>query len=267
MIEDYLSEKQKKRKQKKRYFTAGVVLLSAYFFLVGTSLIVLRSPLFRARNIVVEGNNVVSKDAVVALLQSAALREHGFWNSMLGISNMLAWPSAMNERDVIFIPELAAISIDKSYFSHTVTAKVTERKPIAIWCFMTGSKQCYWFDDSGVIFERSFDTQGSSLFSIHDYSQKRSGLGGKILAEQFVKNFLSVASVIKQSGVDVEEVALKDIELEEIVVKTYDGPTLYFSLRFPAANDLPVLQSLMADRGFGKLNYIDFRVENRAYYK
>ena len=39
------------------------------------------------------------------------------------------------------------------------------------------------------------------------------------------------------------------------------------SLRFPADDDLAVLQSLMSKPSFNNLQYVDFRVENRAFYK
>ena len=72
---------------------------------------------------------------------------------------------------------------------------------------------------------------------------------------------------IKASGLTVEEIALHDIGLEEVDVSTYNGPVIYFSLRFNAMEDLPVLQQLLAKPNFNSLQYIDFRTENRAYYK
>jgi hypothetical protein len=189
---------------------------------------------------------------------------------------MLVWPDKLSLSDMAFLPDTAAISISKSYFTHTITATVTERAPSGIWCFMpklnaagnpTTNESCYFFDGNGVLFERGFDTQGSSLYAIHDYSQKDPGLGGTIMTSEFTPNLLSIIDVIQKSGVDVQEIALNDIALQEIDVTTYNGPALYFSLRFPADEDLPVLASIMQKSGFAKLKYVDFRVENRAYYK
>jgi len=105
------------------------------------------------------------------------------------------------------------------------------------------------------------------MVAIHDYSQSGLGLGKKVLPDPFMENLVSIVRAVVGSGVGVKEIALNDLALQEIVVTTYDGPALYFSLRFPADNDVPVLQGLMAKPGFGKLQYVDFRVENRAYYK
>jgi len=87
----------------------------------------------------------------------------------------------------------------------------------------------------------------------------------------------SVFDVLKASGIAPKEIRLNDLTLQEIEVDTYaglpteasakTGPKLYFSLRFPSSNYLPVIQKFLSKPDFGKLQYLDFRVENRAYYK
>lgn len=190
---------------------------------------------------------------------------------------MLSWPDGQIAASGLrYLPQLAAVSISKNYFGHSINISVTEREPFAIWCEMpqmdaagnpAANETCFWFDASGVIFEKAFDTEGSALLAVHDYSQAGLGLAQKILPDAFIANFMSIADVLKQSGLAVKEVALKDISLQEIDVSTYGGPDVYFSLRFGAADDLPVLQNLMAKPNFKNLQYVDFRVENRAYYK
>jgi len=181
---------------------------------------------------------------------------------------MLIWPGSLGPDDLRMLPPLAALTLSKDYFSHTITVTATERKPFGIWCVRPDTdEQCYWFDADGTAFGRTFDTQGSLMVAVHDYSQGNVGLNEKVLPDPFVANFISIINAIKESGIDAKEIALKDIDLQEIDITTYDGPSLYFSLRFPADNDLPVLQSLMAKPDFAKLQYVDFRVENRAYYQ
>ncbi len=281
----YLSDKQKKRKRRRRYAYAILACAFVFFLALGTAWVAFRSPWLRIKNITITGNNAVSSDSVTTLLQSSVLRDHNFLKSLLGINNMLIWPSTLATSDLVFIPQLASVALAKDYFSRTVTIEVAERAPFGIWCFVSGisgslapaavasgtaalgNENCYWFDSQGVLFARTFDTQGSLMFAIHDYSQSGRGLNNKVLPDEFVPNFVSIMNVIRASGVQVDDVALKDIGLQEIDVATYDGPTLHFSLRFPADEDLAVLQSLMAKPGFDNLAYIDFTVENRAYYK
>lgn len=302
-LDTYLSEKQKRRKKRRRYVRLVFALVVVGAVLVGGAWLVFRSPLFRITNIAVAGNNAVSSDSVTTLLQSSVLRDHSFWKSLLGINNILIWPRTLTTSDLAFIPQLASLTITKDYLARTVVANVAERTPFGIWCFVvsgaggdsaggggTGNaaatspaattagaatssgatmanEDCYWFDSQGVLFGKTFDTQGSLMFSVHDYSQDDRGLGGTILSPEFVPNLISIVNVLRASGVQVNEIALNNISLEEIDVATYNGPALYFSLRFPADEDLAVLQNLMAKPSFSKLQYVDFTVANRAYYK
>jgi len=275
-ISSYLSEKQKKRRKRRAYFSIAITVVVVCLVFSGVLWIFTHVPLFKIRNIVVTGDDQVASSDVIAVLQSDALRNHGLVRSLMGIDNMLVWPDSFSSSDLALLPEVSNAVIDKDYFTRTITVNITERAPAGIWCFMpklnaagnpAGDESCYWFDAGGVLFKRGFDTEGSSLFAIHDYSQADPGLGGKILPDEFVANMLSVVSTVRQSGISISEIALRDISLEEIDVTTYNGPDIYFSLRFPSDEDLPVMEDLMLRNNFAKLQYVDFRVENRAYYK
>ena len=238
--------------------------------------IVAESPVFRIDHVVVTGNLAVMSDDVTTLLQASMARHPTIWSSLLGTHNMLIWPEALASSDVALVPQLAGVTLQKNYADHMIVASVTERKPVAIWCEMpamdangnpSGDESCFWFDDTGMLFQKAFDTEGSELFAVHDYSQKGLGLGGNILPDIFVPNMLSILGTVKASGVTAKEIALNDLSLQEVDVLTYDGPALYFSLRFSAEEDLQALQQLMAKPGFDSLQYVDLRTENRMYYK
>jgi hypothetical protein len=276
MLEDQLSEKHRKRKARKRKILIVAIVVLIAIIAIGIFWFIFKSPFWQIRAVAIHGNSMVAagdiKDMITANI-----------HSILGTNDILAWPSgALPASETALIPELAAVSVSKSYFGHSVDVSVTERQPFAIWCEMpqfaagesaaNGSnpmtnENCFWFDASGTIFEKAYDTEGSELFAVHDYSQTGLGLGQSILPDVFVANLISILDVIKASGLTIKEVALNDLSLQEIDVSTYDGPDVYFSLRFSADNDLPVLQSLMAKPDFKTLQYVDFRVENRAYYK
>lgn len=238
--------------------------------------IVAESPIFRIDHFVVAGNQAVASGEIMSLLQTSASRHRTIWSSILGMNNMLTWPTVLATSDVALVPQLATAALEKNYTNHIVTVSVAERKPLAIWCEMpplnadgnpSGDEFCFWFDNTGTLFQKAFDTEGSKLFAVHDYTQKGLGIGEKILPDVFVPKLLSALDAITESGLTVKEIALNDLSLEEINVSTYNGPTLYFSLQFSAAEDLPVLQQLLQKQDFNSLQYVDFRTENRAYYK
>ena len=87
------------------------------------------------------------------------------------------------------------------------------------------------------------------------------------MPDRFIPNLLSIISVLTQADFSIREIRLSDIGLQEIEARTYDGPTLYFSLRFSADNALAAMQDVFASMDVRDFDYIDFRVENRVFYE
>jgi hypothetical protein len=195
---------------------------------------------------------------------------------------MLLWPANIPQGELQLIPQLATANISKDFFSHAITITVTERAPFGIWCFsappgvvstssttaiMDANTPCYWFDNTGTIFERAGETQGDLVYMVYDRAQQPRGLNQKVLSDEFLQNFISIMNVLKESGLGVQAIELNDLSLEEVDVQTANGPTIYFSLQFPVDEYLPVIQKLMLQSNFGKLQYVDCRTENRLFYK
>jgi hypothetical protein len=268
----YISEHRKKREKVRRYVFGTLAVFALYFIFLGGAWLVVRSPLFQLQHITVTGNNVIASQDVITLLESDPSGHHGFFGSVLGWNNMLSWPGSISKNQLDAIPQLASATVSKDYFSRTITVNVTERSPFGIWCFLpkgddTDSGLCYWFDNTGVIFEKATNTEGNLIVVVHDHSQNTRGLNQKVLSDAFAANFISIVNVLHKSNVGIQEIDLNDLSLEEVDVMTTGGPELYFSLRFPADDDLGVLQSLITQGGFNKLQYVDCRTEDRVYYK
>lgn len=278
----------------RRYILVTLAIFALYFIFLAGAWFIARSPVFRVQHVVVEGNSVIATGDVVTLLQTNLSGHWDFFDDLLGWNNMLAWPSGLSSKQVNMIPQLASVTIHKDYFSRTITASVVERKPFGIWCFLqkgddpvvgstpmpagatttttaaaisTDDESCYWFDNDGVLFEKATNTEGNLIVVVHDYSQKSRGLVQKVLPDAFVANFISAIDVLHASAIGIQEIDINDLSLEEADVVTTIGPKIYFSLRFPADDYLRVLQSLVAQGGFSKLQYIDCRTEDRVYYR
>ena len=240
---------------------------------IGFLWIVAVSPLLRVDRIVVQGNETVPSDSITSLVEGAALAENHrtlLIKPILGLDNMITWPSRIPSSTLAWIPQLADLSVGKDYFFHTITITVDERDPFAIWCFMPkngGDEACYWFDETGTLFSRAFDTQGNAILVVHDYSQSPESLNKKILPDEFVANLVSILRVVHEAHLNVQAISLNDLSLEEISVQTVNGPTIYFSLRFPADDYVQPIQNLMAQSNWKSIGYVDCRTENRIYYK
>jgi len=279
----YISDVQKKRRRRRFYFVLIFVLVVVYAVFLLTSWTILKSPFFHIEKITVSGNETVSNDEIFSLLWSRIFEGAKPIKALLGFYNILIWPKNLSRNDLVFLPTIKNLEIEKNYKDRSLIVKITERKQRGIWCFEAQnyaehietsaedspreSASCWWFDDEGVIFKRSLVAEGSLIMAVKDYSQKGKGLNSLVLPQEFMSNLLSIFKVLKASDLSIKEIKLNDIALQEVEVETYDGPKLLFSLRFSASNALPVIQDFYAKAGFRKLQYLDFRVENRAYYK
>ncbi len=298
-ITPYISDRKKKRKRIRAYiYTAlGLLVLYGIFFIAQWFLF--RSPVFRVDSVVVQGNSAVSSSSIVTLAEASALPAQSFFRGALTFNNMLLWPSTIPQKELALIPQLASIKISKDFFSHTITITATERQPFGIWCFsappgavISGTTSaagtntnvstsssitntattnpnapCYWFDNTGTIFEKAGESQGDLIFVTYDRTQSPRGLDQKVLPDEFLPNVISIMDVLRESGLSVRAIELNDLSLQEVDVLTANGPTIYFSLQFPADEYLPVIQKLMVQSNFAKLQYVDCRTENRLFYK
>jgi len=284
-IAPYVSERRKRRKKIRRWFFATLAVFVLYFMFFGIAWFVMRAPFFSVARVAVSGAPDMADADVVAIVQAdpSGKMATGWLGAMLGWRNMLAWPDRVPSSTLALAPELSGIGISKDYFSHTVTIAATERQPLGIWCYLPkgaapvspsssvpaapGSGQCYWFDDSGVLFQKSLSTQGNLIFVVNDYSQTDRGLGNTVLPEEFDANFISIMDVLRAAGIGVKEIDLRDLSLEEVDAQTTAGPVIEFSLRFPAGDYLSVLRNLAAQGSFAKLQYVDCRTQDRVFYK
>jgi hypothetical protein len=292
-ITPYVSDRKKKRKRIRAYFFVTVGLLVLYGIFFATQWVIVRSPLFRVDQVVVQGNSAVASADVITLAEASAPADGDVFRAALTFKNMLLWPDAIPQKELQMIPQLASANISKDFFSHTITITVTERTPFGIWCFSaptgvmsavppasvtsTGATSfggatntnapCYWFDNTGILFEKATETQGSLIYVVYDSAQNPRGLNQKVLADEFLPNFISVLDVLRESGLGVRAIELNDLSLQEVDALTANGPEIYFSLQFPADEYLPVIQKLMLQPSFDGLKYIDCRTQNRLFYK
>lgn len=261
---DINSDLRRKRKNRKVYFAAGASIFGALLLLAGGWWTLFRSHVLWADTITIQGADEVGQDRIASFLTANLL---GSWlNRSLGYNNLLIWPGSIPSQDLAGLPEVQAITIDKSYFGQSVVVHVAERSRAGIWCIHPqNERQCFWFDPTGFIFKDAPQLEGSLIPVVDDYTGRELGIGKEILDQNYLSNFFSILSVLKTANVGTREIRLDDLGLEEVHVQAVAGPELMFSLRFSAANTLAVLKQLAPD--LGKLQYVDFRVQNRAYYK
>lgn len=265
-----LFEIQAKRDRQRRRIRLLLYFFCAGLLLIGLAGLVFRSPLIRIRSLEIRGNHQMSERDVTLLL-------HGWIfdtkiKNFFGFRNLLVWPKEIPAEKIKLFPGLKSVTIDKSYLEGKLSVEVVERETYGIWCFMRYEfPRCVWFDPEGIALERAPFAEGTLIIHISDFAQEYPRLSSRVIPAKFLPPLFSIFRVLEEAGIHPLEITIQNLDLEEVQVKTAEGPILSFSLRFSAESTLGVLSSLrsgsMGAKPFRELKYVDFRVEHRAYYK
>jgi len=257
-----------KRRRKRKFLKLIIVFGASGIVVIGIIWLVIKSPIFEIKNENIEAGQGISRERVIDLIKGKLLAK-SFLGRVVGSESLLSWPTGIFKEDLIpSFSDVLSLEISKSYRDQSVLIKAFARQPIGVWCFKLDSPtRCFWFDNTGVMFGRAPSTSGNLIKVLFDYSQKGKGVGDKILPDRLVDNMTSIFQTIYSSGLSTGEIILQDIESEEAEVEVVSGPKIYFSLRYPADGYSETIDFFRSKPEFRNLDYLDFRVENRVYYK
>jgi cell division septal protein FtsQ len=240
-----------------------VIFFSIFVLLViGVVYLVFHSPVFQIAGIEVVGSqkNEEIKSELISILSKTSK-----FQSWLGSENIIFWsPKAIKG-----IPQslfwLSDLTLKRNWSSREIFIEVQERRPYLIWC--QADSNCYWLDKTGVAFAFAPQSEGFIIPKVLAENSQPLKLGQLFFNNpDLVKNTLEIIKQLQNSSLVVSKFLIKDLNLQEMTAKTA-GPELYFSLRYLPQNFSQILASLGNRVDFQKLNYIDFRVVNRIYYK
>jgi len=240
-----------------------IAVLAIFILLaIGIVYFVFRSSFFQITSFEVMGSQKTEeiKSELISIFSKTSKIQ-----SWLGPENLFFWsPKAIQK-----IPQslfwLSDLTLKRDWFSRKISIEVKERQPWLIWCL--DNIQCHWLDDSGVAFARAPQAEGFIIPKVLEENGQPLIFGQPFFNNSdLVKNTLEIIKQLQNSSLAVSRFLIKDVNLQEMTAET-NGPKLYFSLRYLPQNFSQILASLNERIDFQKLEYIDFRVENRIYYK
>lgn len=279
-IDIHFSSEKKKKKTRGRLIL-GVSLGVALLLLIAGSLYAAQKyKVFAVQDIRIEGNSATASADIINAFKER-IRGGSFFQRMLGEENILSWPTVSNEKDIRMLPALISLSLTKDYAKRTISLSAVERTPYGIWCTHQKDaapesgdsaqpqmdRTCAWFDKDGVIFMPSLHVEGMLIKKVDDYSGRSLPWLSKILPPAQAPHLFEIFALLDAASLPIEEIRFDSAENQEVSAKLKGGPALLFSLRFSPSHVLPVLKDLSSRPDFRQISYIDFRVENRAYYK
>lgn len=299
MREIYFSDKEFKRRR--RIFKLKIYGYLIVFFILagGIGYVVIYSSLLQIKEItILRTSDVQNIDNNLGTSDVQKLRDNlkdFFANqstatNFLGPDNILIWRKEKISEFLKDHPLIAELTIKKDYIKRQIEINVKERKKFGIWCLqaqnyaeqtqnnaenfpresapnLRESAFCWWFDKNSILFQEAPIAEGSLIKKVADFSGRQIKIGDLILEQPFAANLIKIFEIAEKINLNIQSLKLENLQLQEVVAESSgEGPKIYFSLKFDPNFNLAALQSFK-ELAWEKIDYIDLRVENRAYYK
>ncbi|MFH1193180.1 MAG: hypothetical protein V1656_02590 [Candidatus Jorgensenbacteria bacterium] len=241
-------------------FFSLFVLLAA-----GAGYTVLFSGLFDVQAVEVRGGETFPREQLLAAL-SARLTDSTI-RGLAGPGNILFWMFRGSEPKLLYTASFAAeVTMASRPWERKVEVTVKKPELFGIWCAV--EKQCYGFDDVGMLMGEAPAAEGALIPNVSDESSRSLAAGQPALPNpQWVKNLLETIAALKAQKLPIAEFIVKPLALHEWWARLASGTLIYFSFDFVPENLPAILENFRTKPDFTKLSYLDLRVPNRVYYR
>lgn len=239
------------------------ILIVFLFLLLGAGYLITYSHFFQINDIALidAENKQANANEIIKDLKDSFNKKSKL-TSFLGANNILIWQNNPDETFFKNHPKIIDLTIKKDYLNRKIEINMDERGKLGVWCLLS----CYWFDEDGIIFEEAPLVEGEIIYKIIDSSNRELMLGDRVLDENLFNNLILIFKTLEKSGLNLKTLRLENLSAQEIVVESPSMPKIYFSLRFDPDFSLSVFENLKKTN-LEKVEYIDLRIKNRAYYK
>jgi len=143
---------------------------------------------------------------------------------------------------------------------------LSKRQPAALWCQL---KTCYLLDKEGIIYQ-PFNNGDESLLIFNDLSNQSLVLKQKVMSASVLAQILEMASFLKEKGIGVKEIVIKNPASQSLYFLTAPGWQLILDKNFQAPAMAKIITELINQKkipDFKSLKYIDLRYPGRVIYQ
>jgi len=225
----------------------------------------------QVENIIIFGNekikttdikNLVSKNIAKKIISIGIL-------NIESKSIFLTNPPELQKMILNTFPIIESVTIEKK-FPQSINLKISERKPVAVFCQPDQNGKCFFIDKNGVIFEELQNIPQNIAIIKQLLNNNEVFTGENIIGKNIMDLISKIEAVLRDNfQINITEALVADpIRLD---VKTSENWQIYFNLNSNTDLQIIKLNSLLKDEisktSRASLQYIDLRFGDRAYYK
>jgi cell division septal protein FtsQ len=151
------------------------------------------------------------------------------------------------------------------HFPHTLVVAITEREPGINW---KSGGHLYLLDNDGKVIGDSHG-EYTRLTVVSDSANLPVKVGDRVAPSSFVTFCSQLSALLEQSGIVVTNLQVP-ATTTEVYATAAKGYTIKFDTTRPPAGEVQDLQSVLAELSAlhkTPTQYIDLRIEHKAYYK
>ncbi len=265
----HIKPKLSKLKPKKKLWQRQMFWFLLFFVLVAIAAIyfIFFFPAIQIQKVYISGNKTVATEAIeaVALKQ---IHKNMLPAAIITISSgsmLLENPKELEEVILDAFPIIKTVRVVKQW-PQQLSIDIEERVPYAVFCPVPETATCFDIDETGVIFQESYQSNQKTTFY-------QSVSGGSLPGDQVVKAERMRAIVkLKNSLEQRFEIPVAQVDIANpIIFTTTEGWKLYANPDEAIDVQLAKLEALLSNQitpqARKSLQYIYLQYRDRAYYK
>ncbi len=270
-INHWANIKKNKKKHSKKYFSKMLSLLLSLVFLFVFIYSFIFSDFLVINDISVNGSDeTLSKKIKNTINEDIS----GEYFNFISKNNILLFNKRNKEQDLKNeFKEIEQIKIKKQ-FPNKLKVSVVERNNILIVC---SNGDCFFINQKGVAYSRvdsNLNNVGrNKVIRLIDESKQSIKKGDKILSANFVFFLTNISKVFNDYlGIKLrDDYRTNSCVSEEIIAQTKNGWDILLSAKIPPEKSAQTLKVVLDKqitlKEFNQLEYIDLRLENKAFYR
>ena len=291
-IHQYKKNSLSAKKKSRFYLKLFVLTVFLFIFAVGALYLIIFSQIFRINKISVSGTKEVKTDAIAKIAKEIL---DGFVLNKIPIDNPILLPEQEIRQSILDIfPKIKGVILTKRLKDHTLVINVSEREPAAIWCRvlpqespaisssspetiqapeqlnLPSPESCFFIDENGFIFNSAPILSGGAVPTVYEEGAQPLNIKGKVSNPKSLEFILAAKKELANVNLNLTDFVIKSQSLGDLEILTPEGWVIYLDITHPADIQINALKRVLQEEikeKRSRLEYIDLRVLNRAYYK
>lgn len=264
--EIFSAQRPHKSKKKIRVWGIALIIFFIVALVIGFLYFILNAEIFKVQSIKVSGIRLTTQNAIVSSFFAESVKQKP-WLVLFGPDNLLFWKFAQEKISPLYVLTVQEIKKEVSFGEKKVSLDVIERSVVNVICEYNGGK-CYGMDENGFVFSSVPEVRGALILRFEAGPDEKIMTGKQYLnSPEWTKNIMQTISIMKSEGFVPQLIKVNGVGLEEWEAVMPEGFSFYFSLHFVPENFRSILGDISTKTRLDTLQYFDFRVQNRVYYK